>query len=408
RPYAQPVPFAALAGPEVRAHYKPRRRLPLHAWHESAGASFVATGLWLRPLVYSGSSTWDAVLAEARHVRSRVGITDVSTLGKLALHGPDAGAFLDYLYANRFSNLPVGRARYGIMLREDGMMLDDGTTTRLAPDEFVVTTTTANSTAVLEHMEFQLQSQCAHMDVLISDVTDEWAQFAVAGPRAREVIAAALTGFDASNAAFPFMAAATMTVDGIAGRIFRISFSGELAYEVAVPARHATPAWLALLKAGEPFGLRPYGLDALNTLRIEKGHITGAELNGNTTAADLGFGRMLKKSGDFVGRVLSQRPGMLGGDRLQLVGVRTLDSSRRLRNGMQLVAGAARGASLGYLTSSTPATQEAGWVGLALLSGGTARIGTQLRAVSPVHGEELPVAIASPHLLDPENSRVRA
>jgi methylglutamate dehydrogenase subunit C len=408
RPYAQPVPFAALAGGEVRAHYRPTRRLPLHAWHEAAGATFVATGLWLRPLVYSRSTGWDAVLAEARHVRSQVGITDVSTLGKLEVQGPDAAAFLDYLYANTFSTLAAGRARYGIMLREDGMLLDDGTTARLAAEQFVVTTTTANSAAVLEHMEFQLQSACRHLDVLISDVTDEWAQFAVAGPRAREVIGAALTGFDASNAAFPFMAAAAMELEGIPGRIFRISFSGELAYELAVPARHATRAWRALLRAGEPCGLRPYGLDALNTLRIEKGHITGAELNGNTSAADLGFGRMLKRTGDFVGRVLGQRAGMNSPERLQLVGIRPVDPARRLRNGMHLVEPAAPTASLGYITSSTPATQHSGWLGLALLANGSARSGAQLLAVSPLHGEQLAVAILSPHMLDPENSRVRA
>jgi sarcosine oxidase subunit alpha len=408
RPYLQPVPFAALAGGEVRAHYKPRRRLPLHAWHEAAGATFVSTGLWLRPLVYSHSTGWDAVLAEARHVRGHVGITDVSTLGKLEVHGPDAAAFLDFIYANTFSSLPVGRARYGIMLREDGMMLDDGTTARLGREQFVVTTTTANSTAVLEHMEFQLQSQCRHLDVLISEVTDEWAQFAVAGPQARAVIAAALGSFDASNEAFPFMAAAAMNLDGIAGRIFRISFSGELAYEVAVPARYAAAAWAALLRAGEPYGLRPYGLDALNTLRIEKGHITAAELNGNTSAADLGFGRMLKKSGDFIGRTLAQRPGMLAAERLQLVGLHPLDAHLRLRNGMQLVAAADPTASLGYITSCTPATAPAGWVGLALLSGGAARIGTPLLARSPIHDEQVTVMITSPHMLDPENARVRA
>lgn len=408
RPYAQPVPFAALAGGEVRAHYKPKRRLPLHAGHAAAGATFVATGLWLRPLVYSRSTAWDAVLAEARHVRSQVGITDVSTLGKLEVRGPDAAAFLDYLYANTFSTLAVGRARYGIMLREDGMMFDDGTTARLAAEQFVVTTTTANSAAVLEHMEFQLQGPCQHLDVLITEVTDEWAQFAVAGPRARAVIAAALAGFDASNAAFPFMAAAAMELDGIPGRIFRISFSGELAYEVAVPARHATRAWQALLRAGEPCGLRPYGLDALNTLRIEKGHITGAELNGNTSASDLGFGRMLKKSGDFVGRVLSRRAAISSPQRLQLVGIRALDPGRRLRNGMHLVEPAAPAASLGYITSSTPATEHGGWLGLALLANGTARIGGQLLAASPIHGEQLAVAIVSPHMLDPENTRVRA
>ncbi len=408
RPYAQPVPFAALAGGEVRAHYKPKRRLPLHAWHEAAGATFVATGLWLRPLVYSRSTGWDAVLAEARHVRSHAGITDVSTLGKLQVQGPGAAAFLDYVYANTFSSLAPGRARYGIMLREDGMMLDDGTTARLAAEQFVLTTTTANSAAVLEHLEFQLHSACPHLDVLISDVTDEWAQFAVAGPQARAVLAAALPGFDVSNAAFPFMAAAAMELDGIPGRIFRISFSGELAYEVAVPARHAASAWQALLRAGEPLGLRPYGLDALNTLRIEKGHITGAELNGNTSAADLGFGRMLKKTGNFVGRTLSQRAGMCSPERLQLVGIRPVDPARRLRNGMHLVEPSAPLASLGYITSSTPATQMEGWLGLALLANGAARTGAQLRAVSPIHGEELVVTVTSPHMLDPENTRVRA
>jgi methylglutamate dehydrogenase subunit C len=407
RPYAQPVPFAALAGAEVRAHYKPKRRLPLHPWHEAAGATFVSTGLWLRPLVYAGSSDWEAVLAEARNVRRCVGITDVSTLGKLEIHGPDAAAFLDFIYANTFSTLAVGRARYGIMLREDGMMLDDGTTTRLAPDHFVVTTTTANTTAVLEHMEFHLQAHCAQMDVLVSDVTDQWAQFAVAGPRAREVIAAAVTGVNLSNQEFPFMATAPVTLADIPGRLFRISFSGELAYEVAVPAAYATPAWRALLLAGEAFGIRPYGLDALNTLRIEKGHITGAELNGNTNASDLGFDRMLKKHGDFIGRALARRPGMLAPERLQLVGVRPVEERRRLRNGMQLVEDAAPGTSLGYITSSTPSTELAGWVGLALLSGGRARMGEQLTGTSPIHNERVALRIVSPHMLDPENARVR-
>ncbi len=408
RPYAQPTPFAALAGGEVRKHYRPQRRLPLHIWHAAAGATFVSTGLWLRPLVYSATPGWDPVLEEARHVRQGVGITDVSTLGKLEVSGPDAGRFLDYIYANTFSSLAVGRARYGIMLREDGMMLDDGTTARLAPNQFVLTTTTANTATVLEHMEFQQQAHCGRMDLLISDVTDQWAQFAVAGPRAREVIAAALPAVDVSNEAFPFMAAASTDLAGIPGRLFRISFSGELAYEIAIPARHAVEAWQALLEAGRRWDIRPYGLDALNSLRIEKGHITGAELNGNTSAADLGFGRMLKKQGDFVGRILSQRPGLLAAERLQLVGIRPVDPSRRLRNGMQLVDGASAQASLGYITSSTPATQSSGWLGLALLSGGRARLGQHLVASSPIHADHPAVRVVSPHMLDPENARVRA
>src|SRR5204862_547382 len=183
RPFAQPVPFAALAGGEVREHYRPKRRLPLHDWHEAAGATFVSTGLWLRPLVYSPRQGWEAVLNEARAVRRSVGITDVSTLGKIDVQGPDAARFLDFIYASSFATLAVGRARYGIMLREDGMLLDDGTTSRLAPEHFLVTTTTANATATLEHMEFHLQAVWPRLDVLLTDVGDQWAQFAVAGPR---------------------------------------------------------------------------------------------------------------------------------------------------------------------------------------------------------------------------------
>jgi methylglutamate dehydrogenase subunit C len=407
RPFAQPVPFAALAGGEVREHYRPKRRLPLHAWHERAGATFVSTGLWLRPLVYAAAAGWDGVLAEARNVRRAVGLTDVSTLGKIDVQGADAARFLDFVYANTFSTLPVGRARYGIMLREDGMLLDDGTTARLGPEHFLVTTTTANSTAVLEHLEFHLAAVCPQLDVRLTDVTDQWAQFALAGPRAREVLAEVVSALDVSNAAFPFMAAGNATLAGLPGRLFRISFSGELAYELAVPATEALTLWSALMARGESRGLRPYGLDALNTLRIEKGHVTSAELNGNTSAADLGFGRLLKKQGDFIGRTLSERAGLGAPERLQLVGLRPLDPARRLRNGGQLLDAGNPG-SLGYVTSCTPAVASAGWVGLALLAGGRQRLGERLRASSPVHNEDVEVEILSAHMLDPENLRVRA
>ncbi len=253
----------------------------------------------------------------------------------------------------------------------------------------MVTTTTANAAAVLEHMEFQLQSACPHLDVLISDVTDEWAQFAVAGPRAREVIAAALVPASTSptrpSRSWP---PRRMELAGIPGRIFRISFSGELAYEVAVPARHATSAWPALLRAGEPYGLRPYGLDALNTLRIEKGHVTGAELNGNTSAADLGFGRMLKKTGDFVGRTLAQRAGMCAAERLQLVGIRPVDRARRLRNGMHLVEPAAprQQPGLHHLLDAGDRARAAGWDWRCSAAAGT-HLGGACSAAPPIHGE---------------------
>ncbi|HUX72695.1 MAG TPA: 2Fe-2S iron-sulfur cluster-binding protein [Steroidobacteraceae bacterium] len=408
RPFAQAVPFAALAGGEVGEHFKPKRRLALHDWHEQAGATFAAAGLWLRPLVYSRQSGWDPVLGEARAVRRSVGIADVSTLGKIDVQGADAARFLDFIYANTLSTLPIGRARYGIMLREDGMLLDDGTASRLAAEHFLVTTTTANGTAVFEHLEFHLQAVCPRFDVLLTDVADHWAQFAVAGPRSREVLGAVVAGIDLSAEAFPFMAAAGATIAGVAGRVFRISFSGELAYELAVPAQSALPVWRALLDAGRPFGIAAYGLDALNTLRIEKGHVTGAELNGNTNALDLGLQRMLKTSGDFVGRALSQRPGMSAPDRLQLVGVRPVDRTQPLRNGSQLVAASARRTSLGYVTSSTPSVGLEGWVGLALLAGGRRRTGERLIAASPIDDAHTEIEITSPHQFDPENVRVRA
>jgi len=244
--------------------------------------------------------------------------------------------------------------------------------------------------------------------VVLTDVGDQWAQFAVAGPRAREVVAPLVSGLDVSNDAFPFMAVAATTVAGVPGRLFRISFSGELAYEIAVPAAHALTAWSALLESGARFDIRPYGLDALNTLRIEKGHVTTAELNGNTTADDLGLSRLLKKQGDFIGRTLAQRPGLTSPERLQLVGVRPCDRTQRLRNGSQLVAADARDASVGYLTSATPSVEFDGWVGLALLRGGRQRLGTRLIARSPVHGEATEVQVLDAHMLDPENTRVRA
>lgn len=406
RPFATPVPLGALAGTQFGKHLKPTRRLPLEAWHRAAGATFVTAGYWLRPLVYSHEPGWEPVMREARAVRHSVGISDVSSLGKIDVQGPDAARFLDFIYANAFSTLDVGRARYGLMLREDGILLDDGTTARLGHDHFLVTTTTANSANVLEHMEFHLQTVCAEFDVLCTDVGDQWAQFSLAGPRAREVLGTVVSDLELSNRAFPFMAVASATVANIPGRVFRISFSGELAFEVAIPARYASKAWTALLDAGRAFDITPYGLDALNLLRIEKGHVAGAELNGNTTAGDLGFGRMLKKKGDFIGRTLARRPGLNAPDRSQLVGVRPTDRAQPLRNGMQLVT-PDDAAIVGFITSSVPSIALDGWVGLALVAGGRDRIGQHLVGKSPVQQESVGVELVDSRMFDPENLRAR-
>jgi sarcosine oxidase subunit alpha len=410
RPYASPVAWGALAGGEVGRHFRPQRLLPLHDWHAENGATFARLGLWLRPLVYSpsGDSGWEAVLAEARAVRRAVGITDVSSLGKIDVQGKDAAIFLDRIYANTFSTLPVGRARYGLMLREDGIVLDDGTTSRLAPDHYFVTTTTANAATVLEHMEFHLQTVWPELEVTLTAVADQWAQFAVAGPRASAVVAQVVEDLDLAQSAFPFMAAAEARIGGVPGRLFRISFSGECAFEVSVPASEALPIWEALLAAGAPFGIRPYGLDALNLLRIEKGHVAGSEINGQTTAHDLGLSRMLKKNGDFIGRVLAERPGLVDAKRPGLVGLRVLDSSRSVRAGAHLVRDASSRMSQGVVTAACPQTEGEGFIGLALLAGGPARIGEVLHASDPVRGEACDVAIVSPHFVDPDNTRVRA
>ncbi len=410
RPFVTPVSFGALAGAETGAHFKPERRLPLHGWHEAHGAVFVRIGLWLRPLVYSGGDTsWGPVVAEARAVRSGVGITDVSSLGKIDVRGRDAAAFLDRIYANGFSSLSVGKARYGLMLREDGIVFDDGTTSRLAEDHFIVTTTTGKATEALEHMEFHAQCVWPELDVRLANIADHWAQFAIAGPRSRAVLSRIVAGLDLSNEGFPFMAAGEAIIAGVPGRIFRISFSGELAYEVAVPAGHAAFVWDAIMAAGEPDGIRPYGLDALNLMRIEKGHVAGSELNGQTTAADLGLGRMLKKKGDFIGRALAGRPALAAADRLQLVGLHPVNKARRLRNGAHLVSAGEPKRSQGYLTAACMTSEGPhDWIGLALLEGGHGRHGERMIATSPVHDEAIEVEIASPHRLDPENARVKA
>jgi methylglutamate dehydrogenase subunit C len=409
RPFAFPVAWGALAGAEVGEHFRPKRRLPLHDWHERNGAVFVKIGLWLRPLVYSAArdSSWAPVLAEARAVRRSVGVTDVSSLGKIDVQGRDAPAFLDRIYANTFSTLPVGKARYGLMLREDGMVFDDGTTSRLSDTHFFITTTTANAGSVLEHLEFHRDTVWPDLDVRITDVADQWAQFAVAGPSARAVLSAVVDR-DLDDEAFPFMAAGEAAIAGVPGRLFRISFSGELAYEVSVPSASAERVWETILEAGEPFGITPYGLDALNLLRIEKGHVAGSEINGQTTARDLGLERMRKKSGDFVGRVLAQRSALTDPSRLALVGVRVLDPRRTLRAGAHLLAEASSRESLGFVTAACPRTEGEGFIGLALLRGGAKRFGERLHAADPVRGQFNDVEIVPPHFVDPDNERVKS
>ncbi len=412
RPYVTPVTIGAFAGREIGKHFKPIRRSPLHAWHARNGATFTEAGLWLRPLYYpqTGETGWGPILREARAVRQAVGLCDVSTLGKIDIKGADAGRFLDRIYANTFSTLPVGRARYGLMLREDGIVFDDGTTSRIGEQHYLMTTTTAKAAAVLEHMEFYAQTVWPDLDVQFCSVTDQWAQMAVAGPKSREALQAAVDGLDLSNEALPFMGIAEGTIGGAPVRIFRVSYSGELAYEVATPAGFAEHVWEAILTAGKAFGIVPYGVEAMGLLRVEKGHVAGPELNGQTTARDLGLERMLKKTGDYVGRVNAERPGLTDPNRPSLVGIRamTADFGNRLRGGAHIVSAPEDSQSLGWVTSVTRSVELECWIGLAMVTGGIDRRGQRLYAVYPLKNEVVEVEITSPYHVDPKNTRVRA
>jgi methylglutamate dehydrogenase subunit C len=373
----------------------------------------VDAGQWLRPQWFSapGETDWLAsVIREVKTTRSAVGVCDVSTLGKIDVKGADAGIFLDRIYINRFSTLPVGKTRYGVMLREDGFVMDDGTAARLGPQHYVVSTTTANAAKVMQHLEFYHQVVWPELDVAMVSVTEHWAQYAVAGPRSREVIQAIYgTAADISNSAFPYLACRDIALGDIPTRLFRLSFSGELSYEIAVPARYGESLLDELAREAIALGGCVYGTEALGVMRVEKGHVAGNELNGQTAASDLGLGRMASAEKDYVGRIMAGRPALMAGDRPMLVGVRPADRSQRIRAGAHILAlGAAPTADNdeGYLTSVVYSPSVESWIGLALIKGGATRIGIHMRAFDPVRNGDVEIEIVSPIAVDPGGVRL--
>jgi sarcosine oxidase subunit alpha len=414
RPPAVPVAIGAYAGMHRGRQFRPMRLPAGHRWAVEQGATFTEAGQWMRAQWFErpGENNWlDTVSREVTCVRTAVGVCDVSTLGKIDIQGPDAGLFLDRIYINTFSTLPVGKARYGMMLREDGFVMDDGTTSRLAEDHYLMTTTTANAARVMEHLEFCHQVLWPELDVQMISVTEQWSQYAIAGPRSRDVLQGLVDSeFDISNAAFPFLSAANIRLaGGVPARLFRISFSGELAYELAIPARHGDAAIREIVKAGAPFGIAPYGTEALSVLRIEKGHPAGNELNGQTTARDLGLEKMMSKKKDYIGRVLSQRPALVAQDRPSLSGFRPLDAAQRLRAGAHfLVPGMPVSPEhvQGHMTSVCFSPTLGHWIGLGLLQRAGKRIGERIRALDPVRGEEFLVEVCPPAFVDPQGCRL--
>ena len=421
RPPYTPVALGVFAGHSIGRHLRPTRYAPTHAYSQSRGAVFVEAGPWMRAQYYPEPADTDwltAATREARRVREHVGFCDVSTLGKIDLQGADVGRFLDLVYANRFSNLSVGKVRYGLMLREDGLVMDDGTTARLSEQRWLMTTTTVNAGKVLQHLEQCHQTLWPSLDVRMVSVTDQWAQVALAGPRARDVLRALVTpDTDVSDAALPYMGwiLGALSLGGptnspVTARIFRISFSGELSYEIAVPARWGHALMHAIDEAGAPYGAGPYGTEALTMLRVEKGHVAGGELNGQTTAADLGLGRMLTPHKDFIGRVLSQRSAFTDPKRPTLVGLVPEDPLAKPGGGAHLFALEGRrdiAHDLGYLTSVAYSTTRGQWIALGLLSQGLERRGQTIVAHDPVRGQSTRMKVCDPCFFDPEGVRLR-
>lgn len=414
RPPYVPVSFGAIAGHHRGKDFRPIRLAPSHAWAAEQGAVFVEAGAWLRAQYYPRGAEQDwleTVNREVKTTRNSVGVCDVSTLGKIEIEGADAGMFLDRVYCNTFSTLPVGKSRYGLMLREDGFVMDDGTTSRLAPERFFMTTTTAQAGRVMQHLEFCHQVLWPTLDVQMVSVSEQWAQFSIAGPRSRDVVRKLVDEkFDLSDSAFPYLAAKEITVaGGITARLFRLSFSGEMAYELSVPARYGDAAIRAIVTAGEEYGITPYGTEALGVMRIEKGHVAGNELNGQLTARDLGLGRMMSKKKDYIGRVLADRSALVAPDRPTLVGFQPIDRAARLRAGAHFIpVGAAATASNdeGYMTSVAFSPMLNHWIGLGVLKHGPERIGQRVRAYDPVRNGDVEVEICSPVFFDPDGARL--
>ncbi len=421
RPPYTPVTLGLIAGEETGPHLAPVRETPMHDWHAAAvrgvERGMRPVGLWLRPHSYprEGETPVDASWREARHVRDAVGIVDVSTLGKIELVGDDVAEFLERMYVNRWRSLRAGRSRYGLMLREDGHVLDDGTTTRLDERRYYMTTTTGEHRHVLRHMEFHAQTVWPGLDVSITDVTDQWAGMALAGPRSREVLVAAADGGYRERAReLPFMGALEATLAGIPVRVFRITFSGELGYEIHAPADWGAAVWEHLLERGAPHDIAPYGTEAMGILRVEKGHVAGPEIDGRTTPLDLGFERMLRPDGGYVGHWGLSRPVFRSPGRKQFVGLRgeapippgaqLLDEERAARLGRQTTALT----SLGHVTSAVHSPNLGAEIALALLRDGRSRTGEKLIAASPVTRENVRVEVCDPVFFDPESARARA
>ena len=410
RPVYTPVTIGAIAGRNIGQLFDPVRKTPMHQWHEEHGAKFENVGQWMRPWYYprDGENMEEAVRRECRAARTNVAMVDQSTLGKIDVRGPDAATFLNRVYTNAWTRLGIGRCRYGLMLGEDGMVLDDGVTARFGEDHFLMHTTSGGAGNVFAWLEQWLQTEWPELRVYLTSVTENWATPAIVGPNSREVIAQICPDIDFSGDAFPFMSYREGAVAGVPARIFRVSFSGELTYEVNVAASYGRAVWEAIIRAGEKFDITPYGTETLHVLRAEKGFIiAGQDTDGSVNPVDLGMDWIVSKRKDFLGRRSLSRPDSLRKDRKQLVGLLTETPTEVLPEGAQIVEDPQERVPvpmIGHVTSSYFSVPLDRTFALALIKGGRARMGETVY-VPLEDGRTLSAEITSPVFYDPEGER---
>ncbi len=413
RPPYTPVTIGAIVGREIDKHSKATRKSPMHFWHEKNNAVFVDAGIWLRPRYYKqdNEGLFEASKREAENVRKNVGVCDVTTLGKIDVKGPDAAEFLNRVYTNAWLKLPVGKARYGLMLREDGIVMDDGTTTRISENHYHMTTTTAQAANVLSHLEYYLQIVWPELKVNVVSTTEQWAGAAIAGPKSRSLLQKLFPDLDVSNEGLPFMGYVESNLFGVHARIFRISFSGELAYEINVKSNNGNFMWEKIIEVGKEFAIQPYGTEALSTLRIEMGHVAGSELDGRTIPYDNGLQGMVSKKKDFIGKRSLNRQAFIAEDRQKVVGVIPLDKKTSIPEGSHLVKddnASLPNPKLGHVSASCWSVEYNNPFSIAILKDGKNMIGQKLFAMSPLKNKSIPVEIVSSHYVDPKGERVRS
>ena len=413
RPPFTPITIGTIVGREVGMEYMPTRKTPMHEWHEKNNAVFVDAGAWKRPRYYKqvNETLFEASKREAKNVRENVGICDVTTLGKIDIKGPDAAEFLNRVYTNAWMKLPVGKARYGLMLREDGIVMDDGTTTRISENHYHMTTTTAQAANVLSHLEYYLQIVWPELNVNVVSTTEQWAGAAIAGPKSRDMLSKLYPDLDVSNDALPFMGYKEAEFFGVPSRIFRISFSGELAYEINVKSDHGMFMWEKMMEVGKEFGNQPYGTEALSTLRIEMGHVAGPELDGRTIPSDVSLNGLVSKKKDFIGKNSLGREAFNVESRQKIVGLIPIDRKSSIPEGSHIVQdqnAKLPNPKLGHVSSSCWSVENNNPFSLAIMKDGKNMIGKKFFAVSPLKNKSIEVEVISSHYVDPEGKRVRS